>query len=602
MKNIYVTWHYTTHGVAYLKHVLSAFYTQKSITGKIGLNQLDQVSLNEMFDNPDKDGFVFDKVIYLTAPQNAFDKLSTRRVSYKRTILEDKLIQEYGLLEIYEDILSQDNLCYKLKKETEYVKVKYSDKLSKFEKSVWRNIQHYPIEEQINWLINHSNFNNVYKGRFEEVSLKVDDLRDEHQISTAIYKWILNFRKNTENANLFINISLGSSETQVVWYILSESGKLPSNTRFLKTYDDKTDKLENRFKRFSIIEVDTNISASIKTNLGIYEGTKSENRLLVDRKMNVLINTGFSILLIGERGTGKSQIASMAKEKMQKSKKEIPLIQANCASFEDDSMAEATLFGYKKGSFTGANIDKGGLFSEADNGILFLDEIHHLSKGVQAKLMKALQTNEKNKMLIRPLGSNIEKEVECRLIFATNKSILELKDCLLPDFYDRIVQHVINIPALRETTEDREKDWEKVWNDLNFKENSECPKDSRLINWLKNLPLYGNFRDLQKIAIYYNAYNQYDDETKKMLIEKTAYEYAKNEFEKYHSPETMETFSKYNFNTNQTTKEMIADYLYALQEWSVTKFKGKSKAINHYKNLGDTVCEKTFSNWKNKAL
>lgn len=602
MKNIYITWHYTTHGIAYLKHVLSSFYLKKELGDHIEINHQNQKELNYVFDNPIDNGFVFDKVIYLTAPQTTFDKLSSRRIAYKTTIFEDPEIINSGLTEVYKCIHQNEKVCYNIDLEIELIIKRFPDKLDAYKQTLWRNIQHYPIEQQFYWLDNFSNFQSVYKGKFDTIELPIDDLRDEEQISAEIYKFFIRQKKELEDANLIINVSLGSSETQVVWHILSESGNLPKQTRFIKTYDDKTDSPESRFKRFSIREVSTHLTTTIKTSFRLFEGTKSANRLLVDKKIEAFINTGFSILLIGERGIGKSQIARMAKERLRNENKAlIPLIEANCASFEEDSKAEAELFGYEKGAFTGANKDKKGLLYEADNGILFLDEVHHLSKSVQAKLMKSLQTDRFNKMSIRPLGSNKEVKVECKLIFATNKTITELRECLLTDFYDRIVQHVIHIPALRETVEDREKDWKTVWKNLRFKKNPEPPKDSQLTNWLKQLPLYGNFRDLQKIAIYYNAFNQFDDETQKLLNEKSAFEYAKNEFDKYHSQSSEEPLGVFNFNDKKTTKEMIANYLYELQEWAVDKYNGRINAINHFKSLGESIDVKTLNNWKNKV-
>jgi transcriptional regulator with AAA-type ATPase domain len=599
MKNIYITWHYTTHGVAYLKHILSRFYLFENLPkeGKLNLSQLDQEKLNSIFDNPKQNGFLFDEIVYLTAPQEAFDKLSSRRFSYKKSILDDEFVVSKGLKELFEEIISNDKICYDLEAELSYVKKHHPKKLKLFEQTVWRNIQHYPIEQQIKWLTEYSNFKNVYNGRFKVVELKINDLRDEKQISNEVSIWSRQYFSKQKNFQSIINVSLGSNETQVVWHILAEAVQLPENTRFIKTYDDKSDTPEKRFKKFSIQEVPTNLISSIGAEFKIYSKTKSPSRKLVNEKMKTFLKSGFSILLIGERGIGKSQIAREAKQSFDS---KIPFIEANCASFDEDSKAEAELFGYEKGAFTGANAVKKGLLEEANGGILFLDEIHHLSKLVQAKLMKALQTDNNNKMYIRRMGSNKEIKVECRLIFATNKSISELREDLLPDFYDRIVQHVIHIPSLRETPEDREKDWENVWKGLRFKDNPEVPKEEKLINWIKQLPLYGNYRDLQKIAMYYNVFKQFDDDTKNLLAEKSAFEYAKNEFEKYHSPFIQSENEKFNFNINQTTKEMIADYLFELQAWAVKKFKGRKKAIEHFRSLGDTVTEKTFNDWKNK--
>jgi transcriptional regulator with AAA-type ATPase domain len=593
MKNIYITWHYTTHGVAYLKHILSWFYQcEKLQSEKLDINRLEQEELNSTFDIPKRNGFVFDEIVYLTAPQLVFDKLSSRRFSYKKTIFEDDLVQRHGLKELFEEIISNDEICYDLEAEFSYVKKKHPKKFKLFEQVVWRNIQHYPIEMQIKWLTEYSNFKNIYAGKFKVIELNVNDLRDEKQISDEVSKWSRQYFSKQKDFQPIINVSLGSNETQVVWHILSEAGQLPHNTRFIKTYDDKSDKLEKRFKQFSILEIQTNLISAIGTEFKLYSETKSPSRKLVNKKMETFLKSGFSILLIGERGIGKSKIASEAKQSFNRKN---PFVEANCASFDEDSKAEAELFGYEKGAFTGANATKKGLLEEADEGVLFLDEIHHLSKLVQAKLMKAFQTDKNNKMSIRRMGSNKELKVECRLIFATNKNVAELRNELLPDFYDRIVQHVVNIPAIRETVEDRFKDWENVWKGLNF--STDVPKDLDFVAWLKQLPLYGNFRDLQKIAIYYNAYNQFDEETRMMLDESNAFQYAKNEFEKYHSfqanPKNDDTLFKFSFEKNAL--EIEADFKCHLQDWAAKRFGSRKEAA---KQLG--VSEKALNDWKNR--
>ena len=574
----------------------SQFYLNTKIPSNVQFGNLDQEELNETFNHTTTDGFVFDEIIYLTAPQKTYDSLSSRRFSHKKNILDDDTIKSLGLSEVYESILENEDICYNIEEELNFVIANFPDKVAAFQNNLWRNINHYSIDEQIKWLKNHSNFKSIYYNKLKVIELSIDDLRNEKQISDELSKWVRKYFNKNQNDQPLINVSLGSSETQVVWHILSESYLLPENARFVKTYDDKSDSLDKRFKRFSIKEIPTNLISDIGSNFKIYKDTKSKSRELVNRKMKAFINSGFSILLLGERGIGKSQIAD---ESVEKHKKE-NFKQANCASFDEDNKAEAELFGYAKGAFTGANSDKKGLLEEANGGVLFLDEIHHLSKMVQAKLMKALQTDKENKMSIRRLGSTNEIKISCRLIFATNRTISDLKKDLLPDFYDRIVQHVITIPALRETEEDRVDDWKRIWNNLKFKVNPLVPLDNNLINWLKKLPLYGNYRDLQKIAMYYNAFQSFDEVTKEMLEETTAFEYAKNEFEKYHSTEDENNNLKY-FREDKTTKQIIADFKFDLQDWAVNKFKGRKNAVTHFQKLGDTVTEKTFDNWKNKG-
>ncbi len=595
MKKVYITWHYTTHGIAYLKHVLSAFY-QKGLPEKnIHFENLEQIELMDVFDSPKNDynKFKFDEVIYLITPQSTFDELVSRRFFYKKSILEDNLIQEHGLNPIFEDLISQANkdLCYDLEKENKYVKEKYPDLFSKFKQYLWRNIHHYSIDNQIRWLLDESNFTSVYsRDTFREVKLNIKSLRDEEEIYKELFEWIkkhLDFSGNTE---YIINITLGSSETQTVWYLLSELDKLPPKHRFIKTYDNKKAERTERFKPFDIVECPTKIIQEVK-KFSLFKNPSSEKRELVNKLFDAFFRSGFSILIIGERGLGKSQLIKELAEKTENNKK--TLIQASAASFADDIMAESELFGYEKGTFTGAQKDgKKGLLLEADGGVFFLDEVHHLSKSVQAKLLKALQTDENNKMRIRRLGATKEEIVECKLIFASNNSIEELKQLLLPDFFDRITQHILRIPALREIPEDREKDWESVWKQMKFSEKYVCPKEKYLLEWLKTLELPGNYRDLQKIAIYYKTFLDFDNETKEMLKPKTAFEYAKQQYEKYHSSNTGgHPFFVY----GQKAQEILEEFHYQLQEWAIKIYKTRKEAAQA---LG--VDEKTLNNWKNR--
>src|SRR5690606_15421235 len=281
--------------------------------------------------------------------------------SYKKTILDDEFVVSKGLKELFEEIISNDNICYDLEAELSYVKKHQPKKLKLFEQTVWRNIQHYPIEQQIKWLTKYSNFKNIYGGKFTVVNLNVNDLRDEKQISDEVSRWSRQYFSKQKNFQPIINVSLGSNETQVVWHILSEAGQLPENTRFIKTYDDKSDKLEKRFKQFAIQEIPTNLISTIGAEFKVYRETKSPSRELVNKKMETFLKSGFSILLIGERGIGKSKIASEARHSF---KNNINFIEANCASFDEDSKAEAELFGFEKGAFTGANTPKKGLLEE----------------------------------------------------------------------------------------------------------------------------------------------------------------------------------------------------------------------------------------------
>lgn len=214
--------------------------------------------------------------------------------------------------------------------------------------------------------------------------------------------------------------------------------------------------------------------------------------------------------------------------------------------------------------------------------------------------MTAIQTRKGGIMDIWKLGSKEPTSIKCKLIFATNKNIKELRELLLPDFYDRIVQHVIEIPSLSQTAKDRAKDWESSWKHLFSDVKPEMPRipqEPELLKWISGLTLFGNWRDLEKIAMYYNAFNQFDEGTRKMLNETSAFQYAKNEFERYHSLETnsIKDDTLYKFSVEKSAIEIEADFKCFLQDWATKKFGSRKEASSR---LG--VTEKTFNDWKNK--
>ncbi|MBR4273930.1 MAG: sigma-54-dependent Fis family transcriptional regulator, partial [Bacteroidales bacterium] len=352
------------------------------------------------------------------------------------------------------------------------------------------------------------------------------------------------------------------------------------------------------FKSFSIKEVSPKLIDDISSELAFYPATKSKKRELVNKKIEVFINSGFSVLVLGERGTGKS----FTIRNLVKNKKVVPgkMVEANCASFTDTQIAESELFGYTKGAFTGAIIDKKGLIQEAENGILFLDEFHHLHPLTQAKLMKAFQTDSDNNLKIRRVGDTNEITVKnVELVFATNRTIEELHEILLPDFYDRVVQYVVEIPPVRETLEDFIEDWKGIFERLYPRQKIEAPMDNKLFKWIKTLPLAGNFRDLENIAKDYKIFGDFDSDTQKKIcnnlqIPIEPFEYAKKCYEMYHSEST--SSEKIEIKIKDSAAHAIEkDFHRQLTDWAIKKFGSRKEAA---KQLG--VSEKTLNNWKNE--
>ncbi|WP_446728524.1 sigma-54 interaction domain-containing protein [Pseudoalteromonas sp. G4] len=168
----------------------------------------------------------------------------------------------------------------------------------------------------------------------------------------------------------------------------------------------------------------------------------------VFQRIEKVASTSATVLISGESGTGK-ELAARALHKISP-RKDSPFIAINCGAIPE-SIAEAELFGAKKGAFTGANQDKLGKFAAADGGTLFLDEVAELSPQLQTKLLRFLQEG-----VITPLGCHEEVSVDVRVIAASHKQLLaQVEEGLFrEDLYYRLNVVPIHMPALRERTED----------------------------------------------------------------------------------------------------------------------------------------------------
>ncbi len=155
-----------------------------------------------------------------------------------------------------------------------------------------------------------------------------------------------------------------------------------------------------------------------------------------------------TVLVTGESGTGKELVAkalhtlSLRKDK--------PLVTVNCGAIPEN-LQESELFGHVKGSFTGAHVDKRGLFEEAHGGTAFLDEIGELSPPAQVKLLRFLQDGE-----IRKVGTTHSRNLDVRIIAATNRDLEKSVEekTFREDLYYRVNVIRIHVPPLRERSED----------------------------------------------------------------------------------------------------------------------------------------------------
>lgn len=155
-----------------------------------------------------------------------------------------------------------------------------------------------------------------------------------------------------------------------------------------------------------------------------------------------------TVLITGESGTGKELVARAIHDLSARAEK--PFISINCGAFTE-TLLESELFGYMKGSFTGANTNRKGLFEAAHHGTIFLDEIGEMSPAMQVKLLRVLQEKK-----VRPVGAHDEMSIDARVIAATNRDLkqMSLDGGFREDLFYRVSVIPINLPPLRDRVED----------------------------------------------------------------------------------------------------------------------------------------------------
>jgi len=198
------------------------------------------------------------------------------------------------------------------------------------------------------------------------------------------------------------------------------------------------------------------INNALKTNDYAKQDRRSRDILLgesevmcqIRAKIGKIARSQAPVYIKGESGSGKELVASLIHK--HSSRAQAPFIAVNCGAIPAELM-ESEFFGHKKGSFTGANGDKQGLFQAAEGGTLFLDEVADLPLLLQVKLLRAIQEKK-----VRAIGSQQEEAVDVRLLSATHKDLAQLvqEGAFRQDLYYRINVIELNVPALRHRAED----------------------------------------------------------------------------------------------------------------------------------------------------
>lgn len=267
---------------------------------------------------------------------------------------------------------------------------------------------------------------------------------------------------------------------------IKESGKVSSQLL------EKINSLQSDIKKLKGSEDDRSqaeIKVSVKVD-NFYDIVYSSSSIAqVVELIKKTAPTDTTILITGESGTGKELVANAIH--LLSKRKDKNFISVNCAALSD-SLLESELFGYVRGSFTGASTDKLGRFELADGGTIFLDEIGETSENFQVKMLRVLQSGE-----IEKVGSTKTHTVDVRVVAATNKNLSELVKVKIfrEDLFYRLNVINIELPPLRE----RKEDINALAKNFMQSESSDLQISKAALQALNDYSWKGNVRELESV-------------------------------------------------------------------------------------------------------
>lgn len=233
-------------------------------------------------------------------------------------------------------------------------------------------------------------------------------------------------------------------------------------------------------------------SGSYESNIDLVG--RSDVFIQVMKQVGRVAGTSLPVLLTGESGTGKEVVASALHQRSKRA--EMPFVAVNCGAIPSE-LIESELFGHVRGSFTGAERDRRGLWEEANGGTVFLDEITETTPVFQVKLLRALQEGE-----IRRVGSNQTQKLDVRVIAASNRDVeQEVKaGRFREDLFYRLNAVSIVLPPLRDRREDI-LPLTKCFAERVYSLNSAVMFSADALSLLERYPWPGNIRELENAVV-----------------------------------------------------------------------------------------------------
>jgi transcriptional regulatory protein RtcR len=340
------------------------------------------------------------------------------------------------------------------------------------------------------------------------VSMDIADPWDFGEVYGALYDWVRRYPFDSDREQYWAHITTGTHVAQICLFLLVESRFLPGV--LLQTAPPKK-QIRNDPGSFALIDLDLSRYDALAQRFeqeqrdalaflksGIATRNKAFNALIEEIE-RVAIRSRAPILLTGPTGAGKSHLARRMFE-LKKSRHQVSgeFVEVNCATLRGDGAA-STLFGHKKGAFTGAGADRAGLLRAAHDGVLFLDEIGELGADEQAMLLKAVEEKR-----FFPMGSDREVSSDFQLIVGTNRDLRVdvAQGRFREDLYARINLWSYTLPGLSQRTEDLEPNIEHLLSRAGVelgravRFNAEAKTDYMRFAQSADALWSGNFRDL----------------------------------------------------------------------------------------------------------
>lgn len=353
-------------------------------------------------------------------------------------------------------------------------------------------------------------------------------VHDDPTDHAGVYDWLRTLlprlRRQFRGRELVIHLSPGTAAMHTVWVLMAETGFIEAPFAAVQSF-----RSEERKGRPAVVPLSLGVDTFFKrwqethpaTAGEVERGIRWDPRQFRSQRLRALYDDArrvarlkVPVLILGERGTGKTTLASWIRFRSPFRRPELdpawPAVP--CGQYTPETM-RAELFGYVAGAFTDAKKDRAGLLERANGDTLFLDEIGDVSKDLQRLLIKVLEEG-----VYQPLGSAEVKRTDLRLLTATNIAPDALRGQLDADFLDRIRAFTLTVPPLRDVPEELDWLWPTVLEQAAARAGAHAryarlgdAQHAHFLRALRAHQLPGNVRDLFRVAWRFLAARADDD-------------------------------------------------------------------------------------------